>query len=92
MSDPATRHPPLDAHSAWLAAYALGLAYSASADRQRLEDLVAATRNQPELIDAARRRLRDAEVAEPTICAEALRLLDQAFVVAAEGTAHESPS
>ena len=81
MSDIATEDQlPLDASEAWLAAYALGLAYSDNADQQRLTRLLNATQSCPELLDAAYRRLDGADVAEPSICDAALRLLDRARV------------
>lgn len=64
--------------AAWLAAYALGLAYSKGSERQCLTDLRDATRGHPELLDAAHRRLDGAAVAEPAICEAALHLLDRA--------------
>ena len=64
--------------AAWLAAYALGLAYSEGSDQQCLTDLIAATRGCPALLDAAHRKLDGAEVAEPAICEAALHLLDRA--------------
>lgn len=76
--------PSLDASVAWLAAYALGLAYSDNSDKQRLSDLIEAARDHPDLLEAASRRLDGAEVAERSICDDALRLLDGARVRAAE--------
>ena len=70
---------PSDAGSAaWLAAFALGLAYSESPEQHCLTDLRAATRGHPGLLEAAYRRLDGAEVAEPAICEAALHLLDAA--------------
>ena len=68
----------LEPSEAWLAAYALGLAYSESSERQCLRDLIDAARGHPELLEAAYRRLDGAEVAEPAICEAALHLLDRA--------------
>lgn len=68
----------LQPSAAWLAAYALGLAYSEGSDQQCLTDLLAATRGRTEPLDAAHRRLDAAEVAERSICEGALRLLDRA--------------
>ena len=79
MSDPVTR-PPLDASVAWLAAYALGLAYSDNSNQQRLLELLDAAGSCPELLEAAYRRLDGADVAEDTICDDALRLLDGAMI------------
>ncbi len=79
MNDTSTAdHVPLDPSEAWLAAYALGLAYSDNSDQQRLTKLLTATQGCPELLEAAYRRLHGAEVAEPSICDDALHLLDRA--------------
>lgn len=78
MSDTATTLPP-DASVAWLAAYALGLAYSENSEQQRLSELLKAAQDCPELLNAAHRRLDGAEVAERSICDDALRLLDRAM-------------
>ena len=83
----ASTKPPLDTSVAWLAAYALGLAYSDSSDKQRLTDLTEATHHHPELLTAARQRLDGAEVAERTICDDALRLLDRAIARIEPGVA-----
>ena len=81
MSDTTTANQvPLDPSEAWLAAYALGLAYSDNSDQQRLTDLLDATRGCPELLEAAYRRLHGADVAERSICDDALRLLVRAMV------------
>ncbi len=63
---------------AWLAAYALGLAYSGGSDQQCLKDLLTAARDRPELLEAAHRRLDGAEVAEQAICEVAMDLLARA--------------
>lgn len=68
----------LQPSAAWLAAYALGLAYSESSEQQCLTDLRDATRGHPELLEAAYRRLHGAEVAERATCEAALQLLDAA--------------
>jgi len=78
MSDTATS-PTLDTSVAWLATYALGLAYSEKSDQQRLIDLFEATRC-PQLLDAAHQRLYGSEVTERSTCDDALRLLDRAMV------------
>ncbi|TVR36545.1 MAG: hypothetical protein EA388_03450 [Nitriliruptor sp.] len=77
MSDTATS-PPLDPSAAWLAAYALGLAYSENSDQQRLSELLAAAQGCPELLNAAHQRLNGADAAERKVCDDALRLLDRA--------------
>jgi hypothetical protein len=77
MSDTATS-PMLGGSVAWLAAYALGLAYSGSSDEQRLADLIDTTRGDTQLLEAAHRRLDGAEVAERAICEAALHLLARA--------------
>ncbi len=71
---------PSDASVAWLAAYALGLAYSDNPDQQRVTDLLEASQGCPELLHTAHRRLDGVDVAERSICDEALRLLDRAMV------------
>lgn len=68
----------LEPSVAWLAVYALGLAYSEGSEPQCVTDLIDATRGKPELLEAAHRRLDGAEVAEQTICEAALRLLARA--------------
>lgn len=68
-----------DASVAWLAAYALGLAYSESSAKQRVTDLLDAAQGCPVLLEAAHRRLDGAEVAERGICDDALRLLARAM-------------
>ena len=78
MSD-ATISPPLDTSVPWLAAYALGLAYSESPDPQRLTDLIEAARGQQELLEAAHRRLDGTDVAERRIRDDALHLLVRAI-------------
>jgi hypothetical protein len=79
MNDTAALRPSGTSVS-WLVAYALGLAYSENTDHQRLTDLVEVTQGQPELLEAAHRRLDGADVAERSICEDALRLLARAFV------------
>lgn len=80
---PTTYLPPGgDAISAWLAAYALGLAYSSRSDQQRLACLREAAHPHPGGLEAAHLRLQAAEVAEvaePTIHQQALHLLEQAM-------------
>ncbi len=81
MSDTATDPPlVLDPSEAWLAAYALGLAYAEKTDAQRLSELLDAIQGHPELLEAAHRRLHGADVVEPGIGDEALRLLARAMV------------
>ncbi|TVR36695.1 MAG: hypothetical protein EA388_03150 [Nitriliruptor sp.] len=70
---------PSDASAAWLAAYALGLAYSDNSVQQRLIDLRDASQGCPELLRAAHRRLDVADVADRGICDDALHLLDRAL-------------
>ncbi len=70
--------PTLDPDSAWLAAYALGLAYSETSQQQRVHLLREVTRGQPELLDGARERLESAEVIEPDLRDRARRLLVRA--------------
>ena len=71
--------PPLDPPVAWLAAYALGLAYSDNSDQQCLGELLEAAQGCPALLSAARRRLDGVEVAERSICDDAIGLLDRAM-------------
>ena len=78
MSDTITS-PPLDTSVSWLAAYALGLAYSESSDPQRLTDLIEAARGQQELLEAAHRRLDSTDVADRWIHDDALHLLVRAI-------------
>lgn len=67
--------PTLDPDSAWLAAYALGLAYSSTTHQQRVNLLREATRSQPELLAVAEQRLEGAGVVEPARRDQARRLL-----------------
>lgn len=91
MRDPATS-PALEASAAWIAAYALGLAYSESSDQQRLADLLDAAGGRTALLDAAHRRLDGAEVAERAIREAALHLLERARgrVADSTGSGHAS--
>jgi hypothetical protein len=70
--------PTLGPDSAWLAAYALGLAYSSRTHQQRVNLLRDATRSRPELLAVAEQRLAVAEVVEPALRAQARRLLEGA--------------
>ena len=67
-----------DPHPAWLAAYALGLAYSSMSPRQRVDELREASRERPEQLRVARRRLEHASVVDPGLRHEARCLLDRA--------------
>ena len=66
------------AAAAWLAAFALGLAYSQRPEAELLCELRAVAADRPWLLGDARRRLVDCQVAEPRICHEAVRLLELA--------------
>jgi hypothetical protein len=68
----------LEPSAAWLAAYALGLAYSEGSDQRCVTGLIDATGDHPELLEAAHRRLDGAEVAEQAVREAALHLLDRA--------------
>ena len=70
--------PTLDPDSAWLAAYALGLAYSGTTHQQRVDLLREATRSRPELLAVAEHRLEVADVVEPDLRDQARRLLERA--------------
>jgi hypothetical protein len=90
MNDPAISRSS-GASVSWLVAYSLGLAYSENTDQRRLTELVEVTRGQPELLEAARRRLDGADladVAERDIREEASRLLDRASVSSGRGNLH----
>ncbi|MFO7778962.1 MAG: hypothetical protein R6V28_11460 [Nitriliruptoraceae bacterium] len=76
---------PREPESAWLAAFALGLAYSSKSHRERLDLLAEATQGRPELLAMARRRLETAEVMEPELRDQARRLLDRAMTVRTTG-------
>ena len=78
--------PGPDGHSAWLAAYALGLTYSSRSDQQRLTFLREAARPHPGGLKAAHLRLQTADVAEPTSRRQALQLLEHALAPAAMAT------
>lgn len=73
-----TGQPELDPDSVWLAAYALGLAYSSTTHQQRVDLLQEATRRQPELLAVAEQRLQAADVVEPDLRDQARRLLARA--------------
>ncbi len=77
--------PGTDATSAWLAAYALGLAYSAHPDQQRLACLLDAAQPHPGGLEAAHLRLQAPEMAGHISRQRALHLLEQAM------TAHTPP-
>jgi hypothetical protein len=64
--------------AAWLAAYALGLAYSEGSDQQCVTGLIDVTGDHPELLEAAHRTLDGAAVVEQVVCEAALDLLDRA--------------
>lgn len=66
------------ADPAWLAAYALGLAYSATSREQRIDRLRDAVDGSCERLVAARQRLDATRVAEPHVRDQAQRLLDLA--------------
>jgi hypothetical protein len=81
MSDPAddrTDQTTLDPDSAWLAAYALGLAYSTRSQQERVDLLRDVTGGQADLLAVAQQRLELAEVVEPGLRDQARRLLDRA--------------
>ena len=73
---PAT--PDRDPESAWLAAYALGLAYSRNGHQRQVELLLDAADGGPELLERARQRLASTEVADPHLREVAQRLLQRA--------------
>lgn len=64
--------------SAWLAAFALGLAYSQRPRRELLAELRDAAAGRTRLLDAAASRLAQVDVAEPSVRHEALNLLQLA--------------
>ena len=82
MSVPATAVPDAATGSAWLAAFALGLAYSQRPDHERVCELREAAAGRPWLLGEARQRLVGRVVAEPAICDEAVRLLVRAQAAA----------
>ena len=77
--------------SAWLAAYALGLAYSSNGQQQQLELLLDAAHGDPGLLDHARQRLAATEVADPPLRDTAQQLLDRALTVQRAGTGQHHP-
>ena len=77
--------PTLDPDSAWLAAYALGLAYSSRTHQQRVNLLREATRSHPELLAVAEQRLEVADVVEPALRDQARRLLEGARTASVSG-------
>jgi hypothetical protein len=81
MSNPAddrTHQTTLDPGSAWLAAYALGLAYSSRSQDEQVELLRDVVDGRAELLSVAQQRLDVVEVIEPALRAQARRLLDRA--------------
>jgi hypothetical protein len=70
-------HDPSTA-SAWLAAFALGLAYSQRPEHELVCELREVTAARPWLLIEARHQLASRAVAEPDICREAVRLLSRA--------------
>jgi hypothetical protein len=64
--------------SAWLAAFALGLAYSQRPDHELVCELREVTADQSWLLAEARDQLASRAVTEPDICREAVRLLSRA--------------
>ncbi len=66
------------AGSAWLAAYALGLAYSQRPQTELVADLRDALAGGGGPLESARTRLAQAAVAEPSVRHEALELLELA--------------
>lgn len=81
--DQTTLHP--DPDSAWLAAYALGLAYSQTSRQQQVDLLREATHGQPALLDVAHRRLATTDVIEPDLRDQAQHLLDRARTLTLNG-------
>jgi hypothetical protein len=64
--------------SAWLAAFALGLAYSRRPDHELVCELREVTAARPWMLGEARDQLASRAVTEPDICREAVRLLCRA--------------
>lgn len=83
--DRATHHPPTghapDYDSTWLAAYALGLAYSSYGRQQQVDLLLEVADGQPQLLDHAHQRLDTTEVADPNLRQTAQHLLHHARTV-----------
>jgi hypothetical protein len=71
----ATADGPLDPSSAWLAAFALGLAHSETPADEQVAEVRAVVAGQPRLLTAAARRLVSAAVATPRLREDALALL-----------------
>ena len=63
---------------AWLAALAVGFAYSARSMTESVSDLVTSANGDPELLSAARKRLAETELVEPARQRRALALLGHA--------------
>lgn len=78
MSAPVTAAPDPAIASAWVAAFALGLAYSERAEDELVWELRAVTSDRPWLLDQAQGQLASRAVAEPDICRTAVRLLSRA--------------
>ena len=94
MSETATHDTDVTTHdpdSAWLAAYALGLAYSSNGQQEQLELLLDAADGDPELLDHARQRLATTEVADPPLRETAQQLLHHARTVQRTDTGHDHP-
>lgn len=72
--------------SAWLAAFALGLAYAQRPRAELVTELRDAVASQPQLLHAATTRLRHTDVADPDIRHKALDLLNLAAATSFTGT------
>src|SRR6056297_377463 len=68
----------LDPDSAWLAAYALGLAYSSNGQEEQIDLVRDAADGRSELLDLARQRLDTTEVAHAGLREAAQQLLHRA--------------
>ena len=78
MSAAPTAMPDPAIASSWLAAFALGLAYSQRPEHDLVCELRDVTVNRPWLLGEARHQLATREVAEPDISLKAVRLLSRA--------------
>jgi hypothetical protein len=76
LSEMVDYRPDPEVDSAWLAAYALGLAYSSRSQEERVELLRDATDGRAELLAVAQQRLDLVAVVEPGLRAQARRLLE----------------
>jgi hypothetical protein len=78
---------PAKPEVAWVAAFVLGLAYSAKSDAESVDELIHACHGHDELMVEARSCLADLDIVDAHVHARAERLLDAALATVTGGTA-----